>query len=525
VNNSYNQTWQYVEKWAEIKPDAEAMVYQDNRLKWSDVKTQMNQLAKSFLDFNVQQGDSVAFLAMARPDFLTSFMAANKVGAVWFGLNPKFTYNELKYQLDDARPKVLMTISEFMGNDLTPMLNQLKDECSYIKKIVILDKAIDGFDNIDNILNLSTEADDAYLQSRTENLSDQAPALLMYTSGSTGKPKGVVHTHESILENLKTQVQYFAMHENSRGLLHFPINHVAADIELGYALIYVGACSVMMDSFHPVESLKIIPKEKITLLGQMPVMFLLQMKQPEFAETDFSSVEQYLWAGAAAPKLMVDILKPIADKHGATLVTGYGSTEVAGFVTYTKVTDNMHRLMNTAGKIADAFELKIVDDERNEIADGEVGEIAVKGKFMFKEYLNKPDATAQVLDKEGWYYTNDLGHKDEDGYITIVGRKSEMFKTGGENVFPREVEEALETHPAVIFAAVIGVPDDLYQEVGWAYIMKSPEHALTEDELINLCNEKLANYKRPKKFFIRDALPMLPTGKVDKMTLKSEVNN
>jgi acyl-CoA synthetase (AMP-forming)/AMP-acid ligase II len=205
------------------------------------------------------------------------------------------------------------------------------------------------------------------------------------------------------------------------------------------------------------------------------------------------------------------------------LITGYGSTEVCGFVTYTEKGDDIDTLLKTAGKIAPPFELKIVDDQRQEIPDGQIGEIAVRGPFMFKGYLNNPSATAEVLDKEGWYYTSDLAFKDSRGYITITGRKSEMFKTGGENVYPREIEEILETHGSVLFSAVMGVPDDIYQEVGWAFIMPMPGKEVTEEELRELCRSKLANFKIPKKFFIRPLLPLLASGKVSKLALKEEI--
>ena len=279
----------------------------------------------------------------------------------------------------------------------------------------------------------------------------------------------------------------------------------------------------MMDSFDPVSSIQMVEKERVTMLGQVPVMFLLQMKQPDFMTADLSSVEHFIWAGAAAPKLMIDVLSAIIQKTGAGLLTGYGSTEVCGFVTYTEAGDDIDTLTKTAGKIAAPFALKIVDDEHHELPDGEVGEIAVKGPFLFKEYLNMPEETAKAVDKDGWYFTNDLAFKDDRGYIHITGRKSEMFKTGGENVFPREIEEVLESHQSVLFAAVIGVPDEVFQEVGWAFIMLQPGKGVTEDELRTLCNTKLANYKVPKRFFIRPVLPLLPSGKVNKVELKKEI--
>jgi len=218
--------------------------------------------------------------------------------------------------------------------------------------------------------------------------------------------------------------------------------------------------------------------------------------------------------------------------HIEDRVVGYGHgslasfigkvTKTAGFITYTDDGDDLDTLANSAGKIAEPFELRIVDAERNEVPDGQVGEIAVRGPFLMKEYYKNPEVTAAVLDEDGWFYTSDMASKDERGYIYIAGRSSEMYKTGGENVFPREVEELIETHPAVLFAAVIGMPDELYQEIGWAFVMTMPDQTVSEEELRELCKAKLANFKVPKRFFVRPLLPLLASGKINKMELKQE---
>ncbi|KAA3613862.1 MAG: long-chain fatty acid--CoA ligase [Calditrichaeota bacterium] len=518
-----NQTWHYVEKWAKETPDAEALVSGNERLSWRDFKEEMDRVALAYLDIGVQRGDRIAFLAMAQNEFLTTYMAANKVGAVWLGLNPKFTLEELRYQISDSQPTVLIALRSFMGTDLSENIKQLQQEFSCIKKVLVLGEAFAGTDNCATFVNQTRPSLAAALEKRTGQAQWSDRALLMYTSGSTGRPKGVVHTHKSIIENIKVEVREFNLTSKARALLHFPINHVAADVEIGFATIMAGGCNVMMDSFHPVESLKMIAKEKITLVGQVPVMFLLQMKQPEFRETDFNSVQHFVWSGATAPKIMIDVLGSICEKTGATLYTGYGSTELCGIVTYTVAGELPERLLISAGKSVEPFELRIVDDSRKEVADGEIGEIAVRGPLMFEEYLNKPQETAAVMDDDGWFYTNDLARKDADGYIYITGRKSEMFITGGENVYPREIEEVLESHPGVLFAAVIGVPDELFQEVGWAFIMRQPGTEATEDALLELCKERLINFKVPKKFFLRPELPLLPTGKVNKVALKKEI--
>ncbi len=518
-----NLIFHYVEKWAEKKPNSEALVFNNDRLSFKQFKEQTDLIAKAYIDAGVSKGDKVALLAMARNEFMTSYMAAAKIGAMWVGLNPKSTMDELRYIIQDCKPKVLMTVRNFMDNDLAGNIIILKKEMPFLEKILVLGESFEGADNFSEFTQKEREHLNDELEKRADSVLPEDRALLMYTSGSTGKPKGVVHTHASIIENIKVEVNAFSIDGNVRALLHFPINHVAADVEIGLATTLTGGCIVFMDSFDPVESLKIIEKERLTLLGQVPVMFLLQMQQPIFKETDFSSLKLIAWAGAAAPKVMLDGLSPICKKTGAQLITGYGSTEACGFVTYTRLNDDPELLLKSAGKIARPFELKIVDNRRNELEQGQIGEIAIRGPFMFKEYLNKPETTANALDNNGWYYTDDIGYVDENGYIFLTGRKSEMFKSGGENVYPREIEEVLETHPGVLFSAVICKKDEVYQEVGWAFIMLNPGQEVKENELMKLCKEKLSNFKVPKRYFIRPMLPLLPNGKVNKVALKEEM--
>jgi acyl-CoA synthetase (AMP-forming)/AMP-acid ligase II len=517
------QTWHYVEKWAAAKPQIEVMAFETERLTWADFKVRTDWIAQALLEIGVEKGDRIAMLSAARNEFLTTFMAAGKVGAVWIGLSPKFTLDELRYLLGDSQPKVLIAVREFMGSDLAPVIETLMQEFSCIKKALIIGDAFGKAEKLDEFAYRQRSERDAELLKRASEVGDLDPTLLLYTSGSTGKPKGVIHTHNSIVENIKVEVKKFFFDEHSRALIHFPINHVAAVVELGFAGILAGGFIVCMDRFDPSESLKMIPKERLTALGQVPAMFLLQFRDPQFAQTDLSSIKQFVWAGAAAPRIMVQVLSQICAKTGATMITGYGSTEVSGFVTYTEKGDGPDKLLHTAGKIAEPFELKITGPDRKEVSDGVVGEIAVRGPFLMKGYYNDLAATEKVIDRDGWYYSLDLGFRDPEGYIHLTGRSSEMFKSGGENIYPREVEEVIESNDAVLFAAVIAVPDAVFQEVGWAFAMLQPGKEVTAENLSEFCKGKLVNFKVPKRFFVRHILPLLPNGKVDKVALKAEV--
>jgi acyl-CoA synthetase (AMP-forming)/AMP-acid ligase II len=524
VSETLGLTWQYVEKWAVKKPHSEALVFNGERLSWVMLKEKMDLAAKAFLEAGVQKGDRVALLSMARNEFPITYMAANKIGAVWLGLSPKFSPDELQYIIGDSRPTVLMAINQYLGQDLTPVIETLAAGNAFLRRVLVIGGSAKGAQNYHDYVYRERPEQDETLKRRAADVSPEDEALLLYTSGSTGKPKGVIHTHKGIINNISVQISkfYWSEGDSNKVLCHFPINHVAADTEIGFGAIMAGATIVFMDKFDPAATLEIIQKEKLTDLGQVPVMFLMEFKEPSFRTADLSSIKRFLWAGSAAPKIMLDVLSAISAKSGALLLTGYGSTETCGFVTYTKKGDDADTLLNTAGKIAEAFELKIVDEHRKELEDGRVGEIAVRGPFLMKGYYKNPAATAAVLDDEGWYYTSDLAFRDERGYIHIAGRSSEMYKSGGENVYPREIEDLIENHPAALFAAVIGVPDEMYQEVGWAFVMLMPGQSVTKDELRDLCRQKLSNFKVPKRFFIRPMLPLLASGKVNKVALKHE---
>jgi acyl-CoA synthetase (AMP-forming)/AMP-acid ligase II len=524
MSETLGLTWQYVEKWAAEKPDQEALVFDGERLTWAIFKEKMDLAAKAFLDAEVKKGDRVALVSMARNEFPITYMAANKIGAVWLGLSPKFSLDELQYIIGDSRPTVLIAINQYQGQDLTPVIETLAARNDFLNRVLVIGGAAKGAQNYHDNVNRERLEQDGALKQRAADVSPEDEALLLYTSGSTGKPKGVIHTHKSIVSNINVEIKkFFWSGEGPKKVLcHFPINHVAADTEIGFGAIMAGATIVFMDKFDPAATLEIIQKERITDLGQVPVMFLMEFKEPSFRTADLSSIKRFLWAGSAAPKIMLDVLSSISAKSGALLLTGYGSTETCGFVTYTDKGDDTGTLLNTAGKIAEPFQLKIVDEHRRELKDGQVGEIAVRGPFLMKGYYNNPKATAAVLDDEGWYYTSDLAFRDERGYIHIAGRSSEMYKSGGENVYPREIEDLIESHPAALFAAVIGMPDEMYQEVGWAFVMLMPGQSVAEDALRELCRQRLSNFKVPKRFFIRPILPLLASGKVNKVALKHE---
>lgn len=398
-------TWQLAYHWAQRKPDAEALVSAQTRLTWAQTKQAIDRLAAHLVAQGVRKGDRIAMMSAARPEFLIALMATNRVGAIWLGINPKMTESEIQFLLEDSTPSVLIAARMFNGEDQREKILNIRDFSPSLEHVIVLGEPFPtavGYE--------AATADDVDLSllDTVVPLSEDDDAVILYTSGSTGKPKGVVHTHKSLVTNSAMECELFPIAGDSRLLLHFPINHVAAVVEFGLAAIYAGGCLVCMESFDPVACLKMVETERITMVGQIPAMYLLQFRTAEFSRTDFSSVERFIWAGSAAPRQMIDVLGDIAAKVDARLVTGYGSTETAGFITYTAQDETVEPLARSAGKMAPGWEMRI-DTASGERSDAQIGEVLVRGDFLFDRYWQNEPATAEAIDADGWYHTSDVG--------------------------------------------------------------------------------------------------------------------
>ena len=517
--------WHYVDKWAQSKPNAEAVIFKDTRMTWAQLAEAVDRTARAFLEIGVEKGDCIAMISMARPEFIIAFMAAAKVSAIWTGISPRFTTGEMGRILRDCRPSVLITLDRYEESNLLERALTFSFGLSCIREIMTIGKSTSDVLDFNAFIDKPRPELDQELKTRISSACDEDEALLMYTSGSSGVPKGVLHSHKAILSNVEQEHRLFEIGSDSKILLHFPINHVAADVEIAFCALYAGACIVMMDDFDPAKTVEIVDKEEITVLGQVPPMYLLEMRSGLFEKANWDSVKTFVWGGSPATQDMLETLEIIRKRTGARLVTGYGATELGGFVTATAPKDTIKQLGIYAGKPYDNCELQIVDTARNPVPQGEIGEIAVRGPMLMKGYLNSPTLSSSVLDEDGWYYTSDLGQLDKNGALIICGRRSEMFKTGGENVFPCEIENVLEAHPAVLYSAVIAVPDPIFDEIAHAHVMVVPGAQVTTEELSNWCRENLAPFRVPRSITIHSSLPLLASGKVDKIRLREIAND
>ncbi len=512
--------WHYVDYWAARNPQGDALVFGQTRLTWAQFRERVNRTAEAFLELGVEPGDRIAIVSTPRPEFLITFMAASKIRAIWLGISPKLSLDELRYVAGNAQPSLLITVNAYAGVDLIGRALTLQQEFPSIAEVLVIGESPEDVPEFHAFTTHARSGWGDLLAQRAAESSDEDEALLMYTSGATGKPKGVLHTHQTVMLNAAIEAEHFRLDATSRFLLHFPINHVAADVEIGYASVLAGAAIIFMEHFEADASLDLITREAITILGQVPTMYIMQIQSPRFAQMDWRNIRTFVWGGAGAPAPVLDALRDIARRTGARIVTGYGSTELCGFVTFATSHDGQDRLAGSVGKSVPPYELRIVGPDRQTLPNGQIGELAFRGPVVMKGYLNAPGLTAEVIDDDGWYYTRDLGSMDDDGFIYLSGRSSEMYKSGGENVFPREIEDVLNTHPAVLYAAVLGVPDPVFGEVGHAFIMFKQGQSAEPEALHDFCLEHLANFKVPKHFSIRTQLPLLPSGKVNKSLLR-----
>lgn len=499
-------------------PESVATVFHDQSLTFKELNDKIDRLATALLKMGMTENDKIAVILPTRPEFLLVWLAASKIGASVVGLNFRYRPEEITYMVNNSKPSALVCISEFAGINYQDFLTPLLSKLPSLKKFIFLGKT-NFKDAIDLDALLTQEADGALLAQAAQKRDPARDNFIIYTSGTTGRPKGAVLTEKSIMAMIRPWARNMELNVGDKLLCVLPLNHVGGGTILALSTLASGATLVMHDLFVPDQVLALIEKQKIIAFGAVPTIYAIFFSLPAFKKEMLSSFQLALYGGAAASPELLEKMKN--NMENATIMACYGATEVSGFCTFTSLDDSIDKIMNTVGRAPSEVKLRIIDPvTRNEVPVSEVGEVAVKGDLLIDRYLDLPGETEKVFDKEGWYYTGDMGKLDGNGYLTLVGRYKEMYITGGYNVYPPEIEAAMMEHPAVAMVAVIGMPHDIKGEVGWAFIMKKPNAKVTGEELITHCKARIADYKVPAKVFIKDVLPMTALGKLDKMSLK-----
>ncbi len=495
----------YVKYWAQHQPDEEMLTHVETRLTARQVEEQSAALARALMAAGVRHGDRVAVLGDPRPEFYVSFIAAVRIGATWQGLNPKYTDGELDHVTSDSRPSVLLGLSA----EDRPKLAALASRVGLSGPIVVAGAEWDEF------VRTGESVTDVELQRAERSVLPSDPAVLVYTSGTSGRPKGALLPHRGLVRCSAIQAERW-YEARPRMLCDLPINHVGSLGDISSSVVIAGGTVHYMERFDRVGVLEVIASERIEYWLAIPTMFLLASRTPEWAGADLSSMKRAIWGGAAPPRdLVLELQRRIP-----IVCTSYGMTETVGSVTYTDDDDDLESLLETVGRPDPRYELRIASPDGAVCGVGEAGEIQLRGDYIMLGYLNRPDATREAIDDDGWLHTGDVGSWDDEGRVRLGGRLTDMFKSGGYNVYPREIELAREEHPQVAAASVVSIPDELYWEVGAGFVVAQGDPP-TEEQLRAFLRTKLANYKIPKGLFIRAELPRLPIGKVDKRALRA----
>ncbi|MFI6517494.1 class I adenylate-forming enzyme family protein [Spirillospora sp. NPDC050679] len=496
---------QYVEHYATQTPDTVAVAdWGGAGITYGQLPSVVRSLQKGLLEAGVAAGDVVATLAPPSVDHWLTFLAAVDLGAVWLGLNPRYRLQEWRDILAVAQPKVLYARDTVGQRDYTGDLRHLVQEFGVTRLPLAIGPASGS----------ATEPEGVVVGGSS---APEAPGLLVFTSGSTGKPKGVLLRQSGLVACGRTQAHHYGGWGGTT-LNSLPINHVGCIVDIAMTALVTGATQVFLEDFAPAGFIDALIQTKSSLLGGVPAMLLYLMEDPAFWEADLSHVRRILWSGGHMPRAGAELLASL----GKPMHNFYGMTETTGSFLFTRPDADLDHLVDTVGLPDPAWEVRIADPASGaEVPAGTVGEIQVRGPGVLHSYLGDPEGTRNAFTDDGYFKTTDLGVRNADGSISLAGRLKDVFKSGGYNVFPRQVEEALETLPGVVMASVVAVPDSTLGEVGVAFLTLLPGTDLNEEDVRNSLKTVLASYKVPKRFVRLDEPPVLPNGKVDRRTLAS----
>jgi len=497
-----------------IYADREAFIYGSERVTFAQFNARVNSLIQSLWSMGVSKGDVIGVLSWNCLEYADVFGAAMKGGFIASPFNTRLQVHELEHLINYSEADIL-----FVGPEFVEMANALRSRLPKIKKFVSFEGSSPGMVCHRDLL-AAYPSEEPGVQVREDD-----PLFIVYTSGTTGLPRGALYTHRSAMDNTRTFVIMKGLQPEDKHISIMPLFHIGC-IDNLHAHLYVGGSNVILKFFDPTATLQAIQNEKATDIQIVPTHLAAIFSLPGFDKYDVSSLKRIYYVGSAMP---VELLKKGLETWGPIFVQGYGQTESGPNIA--ALTKEEHKVLDkpaeeqkvlaSCGRPYIGVHVRIVDDKGNDVEPGEVGEIIARSKHTMVEYWRKPDDTHEAV-VDGWLHTGDMGRYDEKGYIYIVDRKKDMIVSGGENIYPREVEEILYQHPAVLEATVIGIPDPYWVERVHGVVALKSGSSVTADELINFCKTKLTRYKAPKSVEFVDALPKNPSGKILKRELREK---
>ena len=532
---------QVLRQTADRFPDADALVFPqfNTRLTYREFDQQVDSVARSLLALGLQQGDHIAIWATNWPQWVLLQFASARIGVVLVCINPAYRSSELAYVLKQSDTKVLFLIDKFRTSDYYAMVHEALPELATcaggqldsrhfpkLKRVVaIAPQSSPGMLDWATFLQDGHSVPAAAITERAAELRPQDKINIQYTSGTTGFPKGATLTHRNLLLNAFYIGQCLHFTERDRLCIPVPFYHCFGCV-LGTltASLRGTAMVIPFEHFQPQATLDAIEQQRATAVYGVPTMFIAMLDHPTFAGRDFSSLRTGIMSGSPCP---IEIMRRVVNEmHASEITCGYGLTENSPIITLTTTNDPLELRVTTVGKPIPGVEVKLLDPiSGDEVGDDTNGELCVRGHGVMLGYYNMPEATAAAIDSAGWLHTGDLARRLPNGYFRITGRIKDMVCRGGENIYPREIEEFLYTHTAIQDVAVVGVPDPKYVEEVAAWIRLKPGATLTEEDLRQFCKGQLAHYKIPRYIRFVQEFPQTVTGKIQKFKIREILIN
>ena len=517
-------------------PNGWAVRYTDRNYfrTWKELNDEADLIARGMMSLGVKKGDHVAIWATNTPEWILTLFAAAKIGAVLVTVNTNFKIFELEYLLRQSDTKLLVMIGGFKNNDYVATVNELLPELKttsgeiesehlpFLKRFVFAGKETpEGMLNFEDLKILGGDFPIEIYEENKKTLNTHDVVNMQYTSGTTGFPKGVMLTHYNILNNGKTIGDGMKFTKNDKLCITVPFFHCFGLVLAMMACITHGTTMVPVERYSPVPVMNAISVEKCTAVHGVPTMFIAMLEHAQFNNFDFSSLRTGIMAGSPCP---IEVMKKVIDKMNMReIVIVFGQTEASPGCTMTTTSDSIDKRVNTVGRAFPGVECKIIDPESGEeLPINTPGEFCARGYNIMKGYYKMPEATAQAIDKDGWLHTGDLCTVDEDGYYKVVGRIKDMIIRGGENIYPKEIEECLYTCDKVSDVQVIGVPSEAYGEEVMACVILKEGEEMTEEEVKEFVGARMAKHKVPRYVRFVDSFPTNAAGKIQKFKMREE---
>ncbi|MEU9918563.1 AMP-binding protein [Streptomyces sp. NPDC051001] len=496
--------------------DALVDVPTERRWTYRELAEEVDAVALGLLELGVAKGDRVGIWSPNCAEWTFVQFATAKIGAILVNINPSYRTHELEYVLNQAGVRTVVAMPTFKTSDYAAMLARALPNCPTVKDVLLI-----GQDSWSGLIESGFSGDRARLAGLGAGLSPDDPINIQYTSGTTGFPKGATLSHHNILNNGFFVGELCHYTEEDRVCIPVPFYHCFGMVMGNLACTSHGATMVIPGpSFDPKATLEAVAAERCTSLYGVPTMFIAELADPDFDSYDLSSLRTGIMAGSPCP---INVMKQVIERMGMEEVSiCYGMTETSPVSTQTRADDSLDRRVSTVGRVGPHLEVKVVNPVTGlTVPRGEAGELCTRGYSVMLGYWDQPEKTAEAIDDERWMHTGDLAVMDDEGYVSITGRIKDMVIRGGENIYPREIEEFLYTHPDILDAQVIGVPDAKYGEELMAWLrMKDGAEPLTTEAVHEFCRGKLAHYKIPRYVRTIDEFPMTVTGKIRKVELR-----